>query len=181
MKRIALLITLLLLTSCSGKSPVTTPAITPGEVIGCESVPRDSSITKGIYVECLDGTTGVMLGALRGPMILNVWGSWCTTCLDEMPEFRSFYEKAKGKVQLVGVDVEEPNPEAGQAFVVAQGITWPNFYDRENVTRGFFGMGVPVTWFIDESGEAVFKKIGVIKSEKELIDLTHKHLGIHIS
>jgi cytochrome c biogenesis protein CcmG/thiol:disulfide interchange protein DsbE len=180
MKKSALLITALLLSSCSATSPMVTSEITPGEVIGCESVSRDEKITEGIYVECLDGEQGVILGALRGPMIVNVWGSWCATCLDEMPEFRSFYAKAKGKVQLVGVDVEETNPEAGQAFVVAQGMTWPNFYDRENKSRGYFGMGVPVTWFIDESGKAVYKKIGIIESEQELIDLTREHLGIQV-
>ena len=180
MKRVALLFSALLLSSCSNISPSTTPVMSPGKVVGCESVSRDSSMTEGIYVECLNGTTGVILGALRGPMIVNVWGSWCTTCLDEMPEFRSFYAKAKGKVELVGIDVEEPNPEAGQAFVVAQGMTWPNFYDRENKSRGFFGMGVPVTWFIDETGKAIYKKIGIIKSEQELIDLTYEHLGILI-
>jgi hypothetical protein len=41
-------------------------------------------------------------------------------------------------------------------------------------------MGVPVTWFIDTSGKTVFKKIGVIKSEAELIELTEKYLGVKI-
>jgi thiol-disulfide isomerase/thioredoxin len=176
MRKALLVIAALLLASCSNPTPV----VTAGEVIGCESVSNDAASNEGVYVECLDGSEGVALGSLRGPMILNVWGSWCTTCLDEMPEFRSFYEKAKGKVALVGVDVEERNPEAGRAFVIAQGITWPNFYDRDNKSREYFGMGVPVTWFIDKDGEVLYKKIGVIKSEQELIDLTHKYLGIHI-
>jgi esterase/lipase superfamily enzyme len=59
-------------------------------------------------------------------------------------------------------------------------MTWPNFYDRENETRRYFGMGVPVTWFIDSSGKAAFKKIGVIKSESELVELTEKYLGVKI-
>jgi cytochrome c biogenesis protein CcmG/thiol:disulfide interchange protein DsbE len=59
-------------------------------------------------------------------------------------------------------------------------MTWPNFYDRENITRSYFGMGVPVTWFIDAQGKVTFKKIGVIKSEQELIDLTAEHLGVEI-
>jgi hypothetical protein len=41
-------------------------------------------------------------------------------------------------------------------------------------------MGVPVTWFIDASGKAAFKKIGVIKSESELVELTEKYLGVKI-
>jgi hypothetical protein len=41
-------------------------------------------------------------------------------------------------------------------------------------------MGVPVTWFIDAKGVVKFKKIGEVKSEQELIDLTEKHLGVKI-
>jgi peroxiredoxin len=97
-----------------------------------------------------------------------------------MPEFVSFYSKAKGRVQLVGVAVEESSPANSRRFIEEHGMTWPNFYDRENKTRSYFGMGVPVTWFIDAQGEVRFKKIGVIKSEQELIDLTAEHLGVEI-
>jgi peroxiredoxin len=97
-----------------------------------------------------------------------------------MPEFVSFYSKAKGKVQLVGVAVEESSPVNSQKFIEKHGMTWPNYYDRDNKTRGYFGMGVPVTWFIDAAGQVKYKKIGVIKSEAELIDLTQKYLGVKI-
>jgi thiol-disulfide isomerase/thioredoxin len=135
---------------------------------------------KGINLECVDGSPGALIESLRGPMILNVWGSWCAPCLEEMPEFVSFYSKAKEKVQLVGIAVEESSPENSKKFIEKHGMTWPNFYDRENETRSYFGMGVPVTWFIDASGKTVFKKIGVINSEAELIELTEKYLGVKI-
>ncbi len=177
MRKPLFIIVALLLTSCSTPTPV----VAPGKVVGCESVPRDVNESKGLFLECLDGSQGLSLGALRGPMIVNVWGSWCAPCLDEIPEFRSFYAKAQGKISLIGVDVEEPNPEAGRTFVVDQGMTWPNFYDRDNKSRGYFGMGVPVTWFIGQDGKVLYKKIGAIASEVELIDLTEKYLGIKIS
>lgn len=176
MKRVLIVIASLILTGCADPEPVAVK----GEVVSCSSVIADSSITTGIKVECVDGSEGVVMEALRGPMILNVWGSWCSSCLAEMPEFVSFYARAKGKVQLVGVAVEESSPANSQRFIEKHGMTWPNFYDRENKTRGYFGMGVPVTWFIDSSGNVTYKKIGVIKSEQELIDLTAEHLGVKI-
>ena len=176
MKKIFFLILVLLLSGCSK----TEPAAQRGEVVSCASVTRDESVVKGIDLECVDGSTGAIIESLRGPMILNVWGSWCTTCLDEMPEFVSFYSKAKGKVQLVGVAVEEASPANSQRFIEENGMTWPNYYDRDNKTRGYFGMGVPVTWFIDASGNAAYKKIGVIKSASELVALTEKYLGVKI-
>jgi thiol-disulfide isomerase/thioredoxin len=176
MKRSYLLVFALLLTACSSPEPVAIK----GEVVSCESVSTDKSVTSGISVECVDGSDGALIESLRGPLVLNVWGSWCTTCLAEMPEFVSFYSKAKERVQLVGVAVEESSPANSRRFIEEHGMTWPNFYDRENKTRSYFGMGVPVTWFIDAQGEVRFKKIGVIKSEQELIDLTAEHLGVEI-
>ena len=176
MKRVLIVIASLILAGCS----VSEPVAIKGEVISCGSVTSEKAITEGISVECVDGSAGALIESLRGPMVLNVWGSWCTSCLAEMPEFVSFYGKAKGKVQLVGVAVEESSPENSKRFIEKHGMTWPNFYDRENKTRSYFGMGVPVTWFIDKSGKVTFKKIGVIKSEQELIDLTAKYLGVKI-
>jgi thiol-disulfide isomerase/thioredoxin len=176
MKRALLVIAVLLLSGCSNSEPVAQK----GEVISCESVTTDQTVVTGISLECVDGSAGAILESLRGPLVLNVWGSWCTSCLDEMPEFVRFYSKAKGKVQLIGVAVEEAAPANSQRFIKEHGMTWPNFYDRDNKTRGYFGMGVPVTWFIDASGKAVFKKIGVIKSADELASLTEKYLGVKI-
>lgn len=176
MKRTLLVTAALILTGCSSPEPVAIK----GEVISCDSITSDKSITEGVIIECLDGSAGASMESLRGPMIINVWGSWCSTCLAETPEFVSFYEKAKGKVQLIGVAVEESSPENSRKFVEENGMTWPNFYDRENKTRSYFGMGVPVTWFIDAQGTVKFKKIGEVKSEQELIELTEKHLGVKI-
>jgi len=166
----------LLLSGCATSEP----AAIKGKVVSCTDVLIDSKISSGIKVECLDGSQGAVLQSLRGPMIVNVWGSWCTTCLKEMPEFVSFYSKVKDKVQLVGIAVEERSPEDSKKFVIKHGMSWPNYYDRENKSRGYFGMGVPVTWFIDETGNIKYKKIGIVESEQELIDLTQKYLGIEI-
>lgn len=134
----------------------------------------------GIELRCLDGTIGGQLRTLKGPMIINVWGSWCGPCKEEIPIFRSFYEKAKGKVFLLGVDVEESSIEDGRKFVEENGITWPNLYDPDGRSRAYFGMGVPVTWFIAADGSVAGKKIGVISDESELITLTNKYLGVKL-
>ena len=176
MKRALILVATLLLAGCADTEPVAQK----GEVISCANVPSDSSVRSGTLVECVDGSKGLALESLRGPMIVNVWGSWCASCLDEIPDFVSFYAKAKGKVALVGVAVEEASPENSKEFIVNNGITWPNYYDRDSKSRGYFGMGVPVTWFIDPDGKVKYKKIGIIKSEAELIELTGQHLGIKI-
>ena len=175
MRKALAAVALLLLTSCS--SPAT---YVKGEVISCESITQDTTFVDGIQLDCLDGSAGAQLGALEGPMIVNVWGSWCGPCKEEIPILRSFYEKAKDKVALLGVDVEEASVEDGRNFVEENGITWPNLYDSDGRSREYFGMGVPVTWFIAADGSVAGKKIGVFKNEAELIALANKYLGVQL-
>ena len=176
MKKVLGVIALLLLTACSPSS-----SFVQGEVVSCSSIPQEQRILDGgIELRCLDGTMGAQLNTLRGPMIVNVWGSWCGPCKEEIPIFRSFYEKAKDKVSLVGVDVEESSIEDGQEFVESSGITWPNLYDPDGRSREYFGLGVPVTWFIAADGSIAGKKIGAVLDENELITLTNKYLGVKL-
>jgi thiol-disulfide isomerase/thioredoxin len=174
MKRLAMAVAVLLLAGCSSPSEKIA-----GEVVSCESI-LSSATENSIMLDCLDGTDGASINGIKGPAIINVWGSWCGPCKEEMPLLRSFYEKAQGKLALIGVDVEEASIEDGRKFVENNGITWPNLYDADGKSRAYFGMGVPVTWFIAADGNVAYKHIGVIKSEKELISMTSKYLGVKL-
>ena len=174
MKRLAMAVAVLLLAGCSSPSEKIA-----GEVVSCESI-LSSATENSIMLDCLDGTDGASINGIKGPAIINVWGSWCGPCKEEMPILRSFYEKAQGKLALIGVNVEEASIEDGRKFVENNGITWPNLYDADGKSRAYFGMGVPVTWFIAADGSVAYKHIGVIKSEKDLISMTSKYLGVKL-
>jgi thiol-disulfide isomerase/thioredoxin len=176
MKIFSVIVLVIGLTGCTTSSV----EMKAGKVVSCQEITFEKKWVDGPMVDCLDGSSGVQLSALRGPMVINVWGSWCAPCEEEIPFLRSFYERAKGKIELVGVDVEEAKAQDGRDFVISHGMTWPNLIDTRGNSRGYFGMGVPVTWFIDANGKPTFKKIGVIKSEKELLQLSEKYLGVKI-
>ena len=176
MKRLTMFLTALLFVSgCT-----TTPSeISKGELVDCSSLSADSSVT-GTQLDCLDGSAGIVIEALRGPAVVNVWGSWCGPCQDEIPLFVDFYSRAKDKLVLLGIDVEEAQIADGRHFVETHGITWPNLYDPDGRTASSLGMGVPIPYFVDAQGVTVYKKIGVISSVEELEELTQKYLGISI-
>ncbi len=176
MKTAVIALSLLLLVGCTNGDSLET--LSPGIVTNCGSIVFDTSKTRGTYLECLDGSAGGAIENIKGPAVLNVWGSWCASCREELKYFRSFQKIIKDKVLLLGVDVEEKNIEAGRRFTVKNGKTWPSLYDPDGRTRTTFGMGVPVTWFITADGKVAYKKIGPIKNELELITLTSKYLGI---
>ena len=53
---------------------------------------------------CFDGGRYVDAAQLgSGPTILNLWGSYCAPCRDELPAFQRFATAAGGKVRVVGV------------------------------------------------------------------------------
>jgi cytochrome c biogenesis protein CcmG/thiol:disulfide interchange protein DsbE len=173
-KFVAALASLTLLAGCSSS-----PVKIAGRVVSCsviESTPTKNSIN----LDCLDGSSGASINSLKGPMVVNVWGSWCGPCKAEMPILRSFSKKAEGKIALIGVDVEEASIEDGRSFVKDNGITWPNLFDAKGSSRTYFGMGVPVTWFIAPDGSVAYKHIGVLKNEIDLITLTSKYLGVKL-
>ncbi len=176
MKVAAIALSLLLLVGCTNGA--SRAKFSPGIVTNCGSIVFDTSKTEGTYLECLDGSVGGAIENIKGPAVLNVWGSWCASCREELKYFRNFKKIIKDKVLLLGVDVEEKNIEAGRRFTVKNGITWPSLYDPDGRTRAIFGMGVPVTWFITADGKVAYKKIGPIKNELELATLTSKYLGI---
>ena len=174
------LLILLLAISLTGCATIAKPTANSGEVVGCAEVKHVAAKAGDTMLDCLIGAEKISIESLRGPLVLNVWGSWCGPCADEIPLFVEFNHHANGKVRLLGIAVEEAKPQDAKDFIIANGMTWPNLYDSAGVTRKNFGLGVPVTWFIDESGKVIYKHVGVIKSTKELSDLTEKYLKVRI-
>jgi thiol-disulfide isomerase/thioredoxin len=174
MKKLIMIFSLsFFLSSCATSTPNLN-----GEVVSCEEIEILLDESKFEALDCLDGSSGISVDLIKGPAIINVWGSWCEPCRDEIPFFRDFYAQMDSSIQLIGVDVEEQSTADGQKFVRDYGITWPNLYDKDGATRKYFGMGVPVTWFIGSNGETVYKHIGPIKSVTELKELSNQHLGV---
>jgi thiol-disulfide isomerase/thioredoxin len=165
--------TSLVLTGCGEETLIIT-----GDVVPCNRIELISNPSEEVLAECLDSSPGVNVAAIKGPAIINVWGSWCAPCKEEMPYFVEYFQTKDPQIQLIGVNVEEKRIEDGRLFARTNGIMWPNLYDENGSTRKYFGMGVPVTWFIDGDGEVLYKKIGPIKSVEELRSLSFKYFGL---
>jgi cytochrome c biogenesis protein CcmG, thiol:disulfide interchange protein DsbE len=177
MKKIGLTLASLLLAGCSQS---TTALPNDGVVVDCSSIQSVVTGKKAVDLDCLDEGSVIDLSSIKGPVLVNVWGSWCGPCKDEMPIFVDFYNKHSKSVGLIGISVEEADIQDARDFVQAYGMTWPNLYDAEGTTRASLGMGVPITLFIDENGEIVYRKIGVVTTIEELEDDSRKYLGVNL-
>ncbi len=184
MKRLTLLFAILFLTTaCTSNGSVSTSA-PDKELVACSSIKQ---VTENAYdaqldlkLKCLDGNGDVKLSMIKGPAVINVWASWCTSCEDELPVFKEFSKINNGKVQFIGIDVEEKSALTGANFAKKNNMSWPHLYDPDGRTSELFGMGIPVTWFIDQNGKIIFKKIGTVKTITELQGLVAQHLGVKI-
>ena len=48
------------------------------------------------------------LSSLRGKyVVIDFWGSWCIWCIKGMPKMKEYYEKYKGKFEILGVDCND--------------------------------------------------------------------------
>ena len=177
MKKSALIVALLLLAGCSQS---TTALPNDGVVVDCSSIQSIETNSKAVALDCLDESSVVNVANIKGPTLVNVWGSWCGPCKDEMPIFVDFYAKHQDSVGLIGISVEEADIQDARDFVKEYGMTWPNLYDANGSTRASLGMGVPITLFIDEKGEIVHRKIGVVTTIEELEDEARKYLGVDL-
>jgi thiol-disulfide isomerase/thioredoxin len=178
MKRISLLFFFtLLLSGCTS-----TPKLEGNGVIpGCNEIRVGVASDKKLELACLDGSTSIDFHQIKGPIVINIWGSWCEGCRQEMPYFIDLYATQSfksGQIQLLGIDVEENSPASGPDYIKQSGMGWPHLNDVNDQTKAIFGPGVPVTWFIDSQGVVVGKQIGAYQNKKQLFDQVEKAFGI---
>lgn len=95
--------------------------------------------------------------------MINLWGTYCGPCIDEMPELEKIHQELPDNIQLIGIvcDFLYEYPEEDQAsvremadeIVESTGVTYPSLkiwadaswiYDSSNV--------VPTTYFVDSEG-----------------------------
>jgi len=136
-----------------------------------------------ITLPCLGGGDDVDLSTLRGPMVVNLWASWCGPCREEMPVIQQFYEKHGDRVQVLGIDYEDRQVGGAMTLVEESGVTYPQLADPQSALQGagpFPGlMALPMFVFVDEDGEAtvVAEQVDSVDELEGLVDET---LGIRL-
>jgi len=178
MKRISILfICTLLLSGCTS-----TPKFEGNGVIpGCDEIRVGVASDNKLELPCLDGASFVDFHQIKGPIVINIWGSWCEGCRQEMPYFIDLYATKSfksGQIQLLGIDVEENSTTSGPDYIKQSGMSWPHLNDVNDQTKAIFGPGVPVTWFINSQGVVVEKHIGAYQNKQQLFDQVEKAFGI---
>ena len=182
MRKLSLLIVItLLLSGCSTGEK--TPTLALGDIPPCDQIDTSKVTKKTLQMNCLGGSSVINFHGIKGPIIVNVWASWCEGCKEEMPYFIDLYANPvfkNGEIKLLGIDVDEKNAGSGPNFIKSYGMSWPHLEDVDGRSKIVFGPGVPVTYFLDKSGEVIHKHIGAFLSKAQLYEAVEKYFEVKL-
>lgn len=117
--------------------------------------------------------------SLKGKWVLiNYWAGWCTTCVEEIPEFNRFYEKHKDKIALFAVNYDALPVFEQNNLIKTLNISYPNLLKDPALELSLGDIaGVPVTFIFNPEGQLVKTLYGgqsVKTLDKEIAKLKKK-------
>ncbi|HZB78707.1 MAG TPA: TlpA disulfide reductase family protein [Actinomycetota bacterium] len=161
---LTLLAGLALLVGCGSEPP---PDTSPG------TIRADNAAEAPLLPEFADALPAMdpdtfhrLLEQLQGtPVVVNVWGSWCPPCREEMPRLVAAHHGFGDRVQFLGIDIQDSRIEA-KAFMEEFGMTFPSVFDVPDAIKTSLGQfGQPVTMFFRRDGSLSFAWAGPIPDD----------------
>ena len=107
-------------------------------------------------------------------VLLDFWASWCTPCLNEIPNLKAAYSKFKSKgFEIVSVSVDDGTDEWIQA-VKANGMNWVQLWNGEDMQNSaaikYSITAIPSTFLIDSEGTIIGRNLRDKELEEALTD-----------
>ena len=116
----------------------------------------------------LDGKPNSLINYTGKIVVLNFWGTFCTPCLKEVPEFVATQQQYADKgVVVVGAAMDKNDDAAVKAFAKKYFINYPVVIAPNSMTNGYGVVVAPATFIIDKNGLIAFKHVGAL-SRKDL-------------
>ena len=87
-------------------------------------------------------------------VLLDFWGSWCPPCRETVGELRQIWKRygRRGDFVILSIDSQEKRP-AGQKFIAAHHMVWPQFWDGHAALEKAFGVhDYPTFILLDRQG-----------------------------
>ncbi len=170
-KLLAALLAVGLLAGCSSTPSETVPSDEPGVAASPSAEPSEEPAGEPLgefTTQDINGTeyTQEMFQDYDLTLV-NIFATWCSPCVAEMPELEELYQELKDQgVNVVGFVLDgvdengEVIPESltqAQELVEATGVTYPVLLPDPTFLNGrLLGiMAVPETFFVDKNGDMV--------------------------
>ena len=110
------------------------------------------------------------------PLVVNIWGSWCPPCMQELPGFVELSRRLEGRVQFIGLAAQSPQADV-VSVVQRLGIPYPIVRIDDDTSRRWHAETLPSTYLVDTKG-VVRWSVGHAVSSSELLQALHESMGI---
>lgn len=114
----------------------------------------------------LEGTPLDVASLRGGPVVVNVWGSWCPPCRKEAPDLEAAHQRLKTEdVSFLGINTREEDPAQALAFQRTFEVTYPSLSDEGGTLllslRGAVAPNaIPTTLVLDDQGRIAARITG---------------------
>ena len=163
---VVLVVATVVLAGCSGapRAEPSSGGFVQGEY-GITVVPVGERVAApDLSGETLSGEQLSMADFAGKTVLVNVWGSWCVPCREEVDDLvAARRELPTGSVAFLGINIRD-NRAAAQAFEDRYGVTWPSLYDPTSSVLLAFrdslaASAVPTTYIIDADGQVAARML----------------------
>ncbi len=128
--------------------------------------PRTPVTTKSVIEVFADGSKKeIKLTEFSGkPSIVHFWATWCTPCVDEMPELEEFSRKYGDKINLIVVASDKSGGQDALKFYQSKGFTSLKVYvdDRGEFMGAMKIKALPTTVFVTSDSLEIGRVMGPI-------------------
>ncbi len=142
----------------------------------CEPGDGDNDLP-GLTLPCLGGGEAVDLSTLDGPMVINVWGSYCAPCRKEMPALQRFHERYGDRVPVLGIDLNDTQPDAALALARETGATYPSLADPDGDLQEQVKILAPPTFIWLRADGSYTQTAGGLDSLDEVVEMVNEYIG----
>jgi cytochrome c biogenesis protein CcmG, thiol:disulfide interchange protein DsbE len=130
--------------------------------------------------DCPGGGTLDLTRAPGVPTVVNLWGSWCAPCREELPLMQELADGGVDRIRVLGVISRDGEPQA-ESFADDAGITFPSAFDGDGELMAELGLNaLPYTFFLAADGTLAHSELGPIDSVAELKGLVAEYLGVQL-
>ncbi|HWS33429.1 MAG TPA: TlpA disulfide reductase family protein, partial [Actinoplanes sp.] len=121
----------------------------------------------------------IRLRDLPTPAVINLWGSWCGPCREELPVMQGLADRADGRFTVIGVNTWDTR-NRGAEFATDKSVSFPTLFDPEKKLASQLGASMlPATLFINADGEMTVHRAPM--DVDQLIEQVRKHFGVTVT
>jgi thiol-disulfide isomerase/thioredoxin len=123
---------------------------------------RNPDAAPDFKLDDLDGNPLTLAGSHGKVILLNFWATWCGPCREEIPDLIELQTKYKGRLQIIGISVDDEDASAVKKVVDQAGINYPVAMASPEVRMAYGGIGaLPTSFVLDLEGRVVQKHEGL--------------------